>query len=63
MRDLDGLMLSVIGGIKTIYDCLRTVDRKVAMEFKHGVPGIRLGPLRGPGFRSCLAHGREVQPG
>ena len=31
MGDFDGLMLGVIGGINTIYDRLRAIDREVAM--------------------------------
>jgi hypothetical protein len=38
--DLDGLMFGVIGGINTIHDRLRAIDREVAMEFDHGVSGI-----------------------
>ena len=38
--DLDGLVFGVIGGINTIHDRLRAVDREVAMEFDHGVSGI-----------------------
>jgi hypothetical protein len=37
VRDFDGLTLGVIGGIKAIYDRLRTIDRKVAVELNHGV--------------------------
>jgi hypothetical protein len=40
MRDLNGLMLGVIGGINAVYDGLRAVDREVAVEFNHGVTGI-----------------------
>jgi len=44
--DLDGLVLGVIGGVNTVDDCLRSVDREVAMEFHHGVPGInQVGPV------------------
>jgi hypothetical protein len=39
MCDLNGLMLSVIGGLNTINDRLRTIDRKVAVEFDHRVSG------------------------
>src|SRR5208282_813190 len=44
--DLDGLMLGVIGGINTIDDRLRAVDRKVAVKLNHGVSGIdEVGPV------------------
>jgi len=33
-------MLSVIGGIDSIHDCLRTVNCEIAMELDHGVPRI-----------------------
>jgi hypothetical protein len=45
--NFDGLMLGVIGGIYTIYDRLRAIDREVAMEFNHGVSGIdQVGSVR-----------------
>jgi hypothetical protein len=40
MRDLNGLMLGVIGGINAVYDGLRAVDREVAVQFNHGVTRI-----------------------
>jgi hypothetical protein len=33
-------VLGVIGGVNTVDGRLRPVDREVAMEFHHGVPGI-----------------------
>jgi hypothetical protein len=38
--DLHGLVLGVIGGVNAIHDCLRAVNRKIAVEFNHGVSGI-----------------------
>jgi hypothetical protein len=39
-------MLGVIGGINTIDDRLRAVDREVAVELNHGVSGIdEVGPV------------------
>ncbi len=46
VRDLDRLMLGVIGGVNTVDDCLRSVDGEVAVEFHHRVPGIdQVGPV------------------
>jgi hypothetical protein len=38
--NLDGLVLGVIRGVNTVDDCLRSIDREVAMEFHHSVSGI-----------------------
>jgi hypothetical protein len=42
--DLDGLVLGVISGVNTVDDCLRSIDREVAMEFHHSVS--RIGQVR-----------------
>ena len=38
VSNLDSLMFDVIGQTNTVYYRLRSVDRKVAMQFDHGVP-------------------------
>ena len=38
--DLDGFVLGVISGVNAVDDCLRSIDREVAMEFHHSVSGI-----------------------
>jgi hypothetical protein len=38
--DLDRLMLGVIGGVEAVHGCLRSVNREIAVEFKHGVSRI-----------------------
>jgi len=37
MSDLHSFMLGVTSGIKAIHNCLRAVDREIAMEFEHGM--------------------------
>ena len=44
--DLDGLVLGVNSGVNTVDDCLRSIDREVAMEFHHSVSRIdQVGPV------------------
>jgi hypothetical protein len=40
VRDLYGFVLRVISGVNTVDDCLRSIDREVAMKFHHSVSGI-----------------------
>jgi hypothetical protein len=40
VRDLDRLMLGMIGGVEAVHGGLRAVNGEVAVEFKHGVSGI-----------------------